>query len=74
MNQGWQKGFMEWRFISDRIHDALQYFDDGHFAECPLPEQQNYKGRAYRMQPQISIFYLRVTSDTLYIIFQFASL
>merc|ERR1712150_280582 len=53
MNQGWQKGFMEWRFISDRIHDALQYFDDGYFAECPLPEEQNYKDLGDRqVQPK----------------------
>ena len=33
---------MEWRYISDKIHDALQYFDEGE--ACGYGEEQNCQG------------------------------
>ena len=33
---------MEWRYISDKIHDALQYFDEGE--AYGYEEEQNCQG------------------------------
>ena len=33
---------MEWRYISDKIHDALQYFDEAEAYGCT--EEQNCQG------------------------------
>ena len=33
---------MEWRYISDKIHDALQYFDEAETYGCT--EEQNCQG------------------------------
>ena len=33
---------MEWRYISDKIHDTLQYFDEGEAYK--FAEEQNFQG------------------------------
>ena len=33
---------MEWRYISDKIHDTLQYFDEGEANK--FAEEQNFQG------------------------------